>query len=109
MNKSPVLRLTHILQSIDHIIDFVDQDEQLQDLRTLQAIFYELVIIGEAARDISPEYQEEFSDIPWKKMIALRNVLAHEYWKIQRDRIFNAIQALPAIRSRIAEMIARYN
>lgn len=107
MNASPLLRFQHILQSIDHILIFIKQDPKISELRIAQVIFYELVVIGEAPKHIPVSYQQEFSDVPWRKIIALRNILTHEYWKIQHGRILAAINTLPLIRSRIVDMIDR--
>lgn len=99
------LRFQHILQSIDNIMQFVTEDPDINSLRTIQAIHYELVIIGEATRHIPESFHQQFSDIPWKKMIALRNLLAHEYWKVKHDRILAAVHNLPIIRTRLEDII----
>ena len=47
-----------------------------------------LHIIGEAARKISNETRTKLANIPWKKMIGLRNKLAHDYGEILISRIW---------------------
>jgi uncharacterized protein with HEPN domain len=44
----------------------------------------------EAANHVSPTFQEMHSEIPWRQIVGLRNVLAHEYGEIKLDRIYNA-------------------
>lgn len=39
-------------------------------------------IIGEAARQVSEHFQTSTPDIPWRKIVAQRHVLAHEYGQI---------------------------
>jgi uncharacterized protein with HEPN domain len=51
-----------------------------------------LQIIGEAARNVSGEYQEDHSDIDWKGMIGLRNRLAHAYFDVDYDVLYKIIQ-----------------
>ncbi|HQO34922.1 MAG TPA: DUF86 domain-containing protein, partial [bacterium] len=46
------------------------------------AVERNLEIIGEAARCVSRDVRTDLPDIPWSSMIALRNVLAHEYGDI---------------------------
>ena len=48
-----------------------------------------LETIGQAAKKISLETQEKISEIPWKQIIALRNVLAHEYDEVLIVKIWN--------------------
>jgi uncharacterized protein with HEPN domain len=54
-----------------------------EDLRL--AIERRIEIIGEAANRVSQEFREAHSDIPWRKIIAQRNVLAHEYGEVQDE------------------------
>lgn len=61
------------------------------DRRLQLAVERLLEIIGEAARRVSPEFQNAHAEIPWKKIIAQRNVLAHEYGEIKLERIWMLI------------------
>ncbi len=45
-------------------------------------------IIGEAANHISKEVIEENNDIPWSKIIGLRNKIVHDYGEILTERIW---------------------
>ena len=57
-----------------------------EDLRL--AVERRIQIIGEAARRVSERYQAAHPEIPWRKIVAQRNVLAHEYGEIQDDIIW---------------------
>ena len=59
------------------------RDEMLQD-----AVERNLGIIGEAARRISEDLKQEHPEIPWRKIIAQRNVLIHEYEDIDITEIW---------------------
>ena len=54
-----------------------------EDLRL--AIERRVEIIGEAARRVSPAFQQSHPEVPWRRIIAQRNVLAHEYGEIQDE------------------------
>jgi uncharacterized protein with HEPN domain len=54
-----------------------------EDLRL--AVERRIEIIGEAARRISEAFQEAHPEVPWRKIIAQRNVLAHEYGEIDDE------------------------
>jgi len=57
-----------------------------------------LEIIGEAARNVSRSFQEAHSEIPWRQIIGLRNVLAHEYGEIKQEMIYRiAANQIPAL------------
>jgi uncharacterized protein with HEPN domain len=55
------------------------------------AVERNLGIIGEAARRISEEFEQEHPEIPWRKIIAQRNVLIHEYDDIDYKEIWEVI------------------
>jgi len=52
------------------------------------AVERNLEIIGEAARCLSQAFRDAHPELPWVAMIALRNVLAHEYGQIRHERIW---------------------
>ncbi len=52
------------------------------------AVERQLEIVGEAARRISDEFKEAHPEIPWRNIIGLRNILAHEYGEVRIDRIW---------------------
>ncbi len=58
------------------------------DRRTLLALERLMELIGEAARRVSEEFQLAHPEIEWRKIIGLRNVLAHEYGQIDHRRLF---------------------
>lgn len=52
------------------------------DRRAVAAVAYELIVIGEAARSLPPELTDRHPEIPWARMRAVRNVVAHEYQRV---------------------------
>jgi uncharacterized protein with HEPN domain len=54
------------------------------------AVERQLLVLGEAANHVSPIFEETHPEIPWRQIIGLRNILAHEYGEIKVDRIYNA-------------------
>ena len=83
--------LWDIMEAAQHIIDFVSELRffDYERNRMVQAaVEREIEIIGEAARRLSNEFRVEHDSIPWRGMIAQRNVLAHEYGEIRQERIW---------------------
>lgn len=50
-----------------------------------------LQLIGEAAKHVSAGFREAHAEIPWRKIIAQRNVLVHEYGDVDDDLIWNLV------------------
>jgi len=40
---------------------------------------------------LSPKFKEKYPEIPWRKIIAQRNVIAHEYGEIRQERIWTVV------------------
>jgi uncharacterized protein with HEPN domain len=69
---------------------------------TRLAVERKLEILGEAARRVSSRLREEHSETPWQQLVGLRNVISHEYDKVNytliygiaRDQILSLIALL---------------
>src|SRR5688572_24098913 len=75
-------------RTIQNFTSGVSLDDYLVDRKLQLAVERLIEIIGEAARLVSEELKAEHSEIPWKQIIAQRNVLAHDYGEIMQDRIW---------------------
>ncbi|MGD8240618.1 MAG: DUF86 domain-containing protein [Armatimonadota bacterium] len=63
-------------------------DDYLRDEDLRLAVERRLEIIGEGARRVSQAFQSAHREIPWRKIIAQQNVLAHEYGEVQDDLVW---------------------
>lgn len=72
-----------------------------RERRTLLALERVMEVLGGAARRVSDEFQRTHPEIAWRKIIGLRNVLAHEYGRIDHRRLFFAATEVTATLSRI--------
>jgi uncharacterized protein with HEPN domain len=64
------------------------KDEFLSDTGLQDMVVRRLEVIGEAARRISEEARGQTPQIPWRRMIGLRNLLIHQYDKIEAELIW---------------------
>jgi uncharacterized protein with HEPN domain len=88
LDEKDMSRLWDMLDAARVSIEFIQNmqfEVFLEDRKTRNAVERNLEIIGEAARCISSNTRDYLSIIPWKSMIALRNILAHEYGEIRHD------------------------
>jgi uncharacterized protein with HEPN domain len=76
--------LRHILDAITHIENFskgITSASSLRDHPLERAgIERMLTIIGEAAKNVSPQLRKEFPDIPWKATAGMRDKIMHHYF-----------------------------
>ena len=61
-----------------------------------------ILIIGEAAGKVSQRFRAANDQVPWRAMIAQRNILAHQYGEIIDEKIWRvATEHIPSL---IAEL-----
>jgi len=96
--------LDHMLEAIELIRSYVEgfsKEEFLADRRTQQAVILNIVVIGEAATKLADEYPEfvaRYPDVQWKSMRGMRNRMAHGYFDINLDIVWDTIQqSIPAL------------
>jgi len=70
------------------------------------AVMRMLEVIGEAARRLSEEMRDEHPEVPWAQMIGMRNRLIHEYFRIDADKVWDAVQDdIPALISMVEPLV----
>ena len=81
-------------------------DEFLADTKTQDAILYNLIIIGEAANQITEEFQEQHHNIPWSAMIGTRNIIVHGYDQVKLEIVWKILQRdLEHLKTEVAKVI----
>jgi len=65
-----------------------------------------LEIIGEATKNIPPDFRDKYSVIPWKRMAGMRDVLIHEYSGVNLKRVWRVVNKdLPRLKKEILKII----
>jgi uncharacterized protein with HEPN domain len=66
----------------------------------------QLEIIGEATKRLSPELRSRYSDVPWRRIAGLRDVLIHDYMGVDLDAVWQVTQKdLPAPKERVLQIL----
>jgi uncharacterized protein with HEPN domain len=84
--------LVDILIAARDLMEFkkdATKEEFLRSKLLRSAILHQLVVIGEASRRLSEEFRALHPEIPWPKVIALRNFVVHEYDEIDFGVVWN--------------------
>ena len=87
--------LEDILGSCGKILRFTANmpfDEFVEDEKTYDAVVRNLEIIGEAAKNLPDDIRLRYRSIEWRKIAGLRDVIAHEYFGIDNDIVWDIIQ-----------------
>jgi uncharacterized protein with HEPN domain len=62
------------------------------DRKTVRAAAYEIGVIGEAVGHIPAEVRQRHPEVPWSKMQAMRNIVVHEYFRVDTSILWQTIQ-----------------
>ena len=102
-------RLLHILDAIREIEDYtwtITLEEFSKSSEKKFASVKQLEIIGEAAGNITNETKSFHPEVEWTEIIALRNILVHEYYVIDEYIIWNIItKDLPELKNQIISLV----
>jgi uncharacterized protein with HEPN domain len=65
-------------------------------------VIHSLQIIGEAARQMPKSFRENYPEFPWRETASLRNVIAHEYFGLDMDIIWDVVRSrIPSLEEQI--------
>ncbi len=84
------LRVGDILGAVARIGRYTERltlERFARDEKTIEAVCFALIVIGEAAARISEADQARAPEVPWRKMRAMRNIAAHEYFGLDVETL----------------------
>ncbi len=84
----------------------MDRDELQRDERTWDAVIRNVEVIGEAARQLPAVIRAAAPDVPWPEIIGMRNILAHAYFTIDADILWDVVSAeVPALAAQVERLL----
>ncbi len=109
MSRISSLYLADIAESCERIhryIDGVEFDDFILDEMRVDAVARNLEIIGEAVKNVPVEIRQLRPEIEWKKIARFRDIIAHHYFKIDYERVWDiARNKVSDLRSAAREML----
>ena len=66
--------------------------------RDQDAVVRQLTVLGEAAKRVSADFRNEHPEIPWKKISGLRDVIVHDYFHVNLEKVWRIVtEELPSL------------
>lgn len=94
INRSHKLYLEDILTAIEKIENYISgmsYDSFIENPMACDAVIRNLEVIGEAARNIPQSIAQKGSEIPWSRMIGLRNIMIHQYSNVDLEIVWTIV------------------
>lgn len=109
MRKSPIVFLDHIFESIKLLEEYVKglkYDDFIENYEKQDSVIRRLEIIGEAIRNLPEEFLDKYPDIPWRDIMDFRNVLIHQYFDVNIERVWKTIEKdIPEFKKKIEKIL----
>lgn len=99
MSRSSAERLDDIQAAVARCIAYRDHLDSAQfGAMAYDAVLRNLAVIGEAVKSLPDDVKRRHADIPWASIAGLRNVVVHEYFRVDptmiRDIVDHQLVAL---------------
>ena len=104
------VRMQHMLDAARHVEMFIaerSRDDLDRDVMLVRAMMNAIQEIGEAAARIGDAGRDRAADVPWGQIVAMRHVLVHVYWGVDRDRLWRtATEDVPVLIAALEKALA---
>ena len=110
MSNKDTANLMAILEAVRKITLFVKDhqsgDSLFQDIESFDAVLLNFVVIGEAVTRLSDTLKTENNHIPWQQIKRFRNIVAHDYFGVDAEEVWEIISKhLPPFKTQIKEIL----
>ena len=102
------LYLESIRDSLERIAEYTAPGEQaFMDSRLIQdGVIRNLMVIGEATKNLSAELRAANPEIPWRQIAGMRDVLIHDYLKVNLARVWRTVAMdLPPLQKTVQRLL----
>jgi uncharacterized protein with HEPN domain len=96
------LYFVHIAECVERIESYTAEGKEpfLGDTKTQDAVLRNLEVIAEATKRMSDEAKAAHPEIEWRGIVAMRNLVLHEYPDVNPERVWEVVeQEIPRIKS----------
>lgn len=112
-NREIKLLLEDIFEACQKILSYtagMSYDDFINDDKTIDAVVRNFEVIGEAASRVPEDFRFEHPEIEWRRIIAFRNRVIHEYFGINYEMVWKIKEEnVPELKDFIEQAIDNLN
>lgn len=72
-----------------------DKAQFVTDPKSIDAVLMRLLALGEEISRLSDDFKQKYPELPWYKIIGLRNRLAHDYFVVDSEVVWEIVHGGP--------------
>ena len=98
--------IVNSINSIENFVKGVTYNDFINNEMMYEAVIRKLGIIGEACNNLSKEIKDKHTEIPWREIIGMRNIIIHNYLGVDLKIIWTSIKKdVPEFKGFISKLI----
>lgn len=91
-DNASLLDIVNAARRVLKFAEGLDKSALANNEEKQSAILYQVIVIGEATKRLSSEYRNQHPKIPWKDIAGMRDILVHQYDRINLNTLWDVIQ-----------------
>ncbi|MEM6502653.1 MAG: DUF86 domain-containing protein [Cyanobacteria bacterium P01_C01_bin.89] len=90
-NQNCLIDIADAIELIAQYTQNCDRGELGTNMEKQDAVLRRIMIIGEAAKRLSEDFRQQHSSVPWREIIGMYNIVAHDYDSVDLDEVWKVI------------------